>query len=58
MSKSNQDRPADCRQVTTQAELDAALASGACVHIRGDAEPSVVEWQAANRVEPKIAGEW
>lgn len=55
--------PADCRTVTTQAELDAALAereanAAVCIHVHGTAEESVLEWERANRPTPEIAGNW
>lgn len=57
------DESADCRTVTTQAELDAALAERetdplVCIHVHGGAEVSVQEWYRANRPEPKPAGNW
>jgi len=57
------DESADCRTVATQAELDAALAErettpAVCIHVHGDAEASVLEWERANRPEPKPAGNW
>lgn len=55
--------PADCWTVATQEELDEALAERAkdstvCIHVHGDAEESVKAWQAANRAEPEIKGNW
>lgn len=55
--------PADCWTVTTQEDLDEALAEQAkdpsvCIHVHGAAEESVLAWQAANRVEPEIVGNW
>jgi hypothetical protein len=55
--------PADCWTVATQEELDEAFAAqgtdpNVCIHVAGNAEPAVLAWQAANRVEPEIAGEW
>lgn len=49
---------APCVHVKTQAELDAALAGNCCIHVNGDAEPSVLQWQAENPPEIEIAGEW
>lgn len=55
--------PADCWNVATQEELDEALAAQAtepnvCIHVAGNAEESVLAWQAANRIEPEINGKW
>jgi hypothetical protein len=43
-----------CTTITTQAELDALLTaqqqgSTVCIHVRGDAEASVLEWQAGQQ---------
>jgi hypothetical protein len=55
--------PADCWTVATQEELDEALAEQrihpeVCIHVAGNAEQAVLDWQAANHVPPKINGEW
>lgn len=55
--------PSNCRTVTTQAELDDALAAkqandAVCIHVHGAAEESVLAWELANRVERPIEGDW
>lgn len=52
------DQPAPCIHIKTQSELDAALAGNACIHVDGDAEQSVKDWQVANPPEIEIAGDW
>ena len=47
-----------CVHVTTQADLDAAIAAKACVHVKGDAEESVKQWQAENPPEIEVNGDW
>lgn len=55
--------PADCRHVSSQGELDEALADRAtapnvCIHLRADAEESVRAWETTTRAAPEIAGQW
>lgn len=57
------DQEAGCWTVATREELDEALAEQAkdpsvCIHVHGNAEESVLEWERANRPEPKPAGNW
>lgn len=54
---------ANCVHIATQSDLDHALAaretgSDVCIHVRGDAEESVLTWWWANRPEPEVAGDW
>lgn len=44
-----------CAFVTSQTELDAALANGACIHVRNDAEQSVKDWDGARQAAAAAA---